>query len=81
MLRNALRPTMQEEKEKGEKEKRETRNAESAQKTRIYFRDPKCVRTFLTSRASASLSSASASFLFFFFLLPPFLSVAEVGVG
>jgi hypothetical protein len=35
----------------------------------------------LTSRESISLSSASASFFAFFFLLPPFLSVADVGVG
>jgi hypothetical protein len=47
-----------------------------------HFRDaPKCVRTFLTSRESVSLSSASASFLAFFFLLGARLSVAEVGVG
>lgn len=44
-----------------------------------HFRDPKCVRTFFVSRVSISLSSGSA--FAFFFLLPPFLSVVEVGVG
>lgn len=58
---------------------------------RHHFREaPKCVRTFLASRESVSLSSTSASLSFFWVLFLPVLpafpepfsvAVADVGVG